>query len=404
MSFTDNLTPREIEIVEYLPATYDELTAAFGFGKSTGRDHISSMQRKGAPVEWRRVDIDSSTSKEFYVGERSPQNNTEKHQGKTSETKPYGDVHEKAAKTKRLNNVAEKLSKRLDSALNATSPAVSVEPLSDGGQEDVAIHVTDDHIGDKLEDEFGNTVFDTEIALERITHRITRTLEIIERQKQAGWEFHTVHYIMGGDIITGTGIYEGQSWEVEKNFNQQIDIATSIHFEQIKRLADEFEAVQVVCQTGNHGEIRISGSSGKANGDDIVYRMLDALVRASEYENITLIRNERTGYTNFDMRGHDAHLRHGQGAGEHIGTSAKKRDWRGWKLQHGFDIAYLGHYHIQGEDRVMEAPVLRSGSLKPSDDFEESIAEWSMPMSTIHGVSDDQPKTWSYAIQYEDSS
>jgi len=394
MNYKQNLTPRELEIIDFLPATHAQLSEAFGFGTSTSRDHIASIERKGAPVTSRRVEGENGVMKEFYMREKE-------HPTNQNETTGYGSVSKKAAKTKRLNNEAQSLSERLDKALNATAPAVSVEPLSSGGEEDVAIHVTDDHIGDLLEDEYGNEVFNSEVAIARIRHRVTRTLEIIERQEAAGWNFHTVHYIMGGDIITGSGIYEGQAWEVEHNFNEQIDIATSVHFDQIQRLAEKFEAVNVVCQTGNHGEIRISGSSQKANGDDIVYRMLDALVRASDYDNITFIRNDRTGYTNFQMRGHNAHLRHGQNAGEHIGTAAKKRDWRGWKLQHDFDVAYLGHYHIQGQDRVMEAPIIRSGSIKPPDDFEESISEWSMPMSTIHGVGDERPKTWSYDVQYD---
>ena len=421
MSFKQNLTPKELEIVEDFPLTYNEMTEAFGFGKSTARDHISSMERKGMPIGSRTVKRNGTRVKEFYVRENE-------HPTNQNETSEYGSTAKKAAKTKRLNNLAESLSKRLDKTLNATAPAVSIEPLSSGGDEDVVIHVTDDHIGDKLKDEFGNEKFNTKIAIARIRYRVTRTLEIIERQEAAGINFHTVHYVMGGDIITGSGIYEGQSWEVEKNFNEQIDIATSAHFDQIKRLAEKFEAVQVVCQTGNHGEIRISGSSEKANGDDIVYRMLDALVRASDYENITFIRNDSTGFTNFRLRcdkeadekraqeigydsvkelpeqertGFPAHIRHGQNSGEHIGTAAKKRDWRGWKDMHDFEIAYVGHYHIQGLDRVLGAPVIRSGSMKPSDDFEESISEWSMPMSTIHGVSDNRAKTWSYDIQYD---
>jgi hypothetical protein len=393
MNYKDNLTPREVEVVEFLPATHDQLSQAFGFGKSASRDHISSIERKGAPVSWRRVTDGGTEVKEYYIEEQGrPAHN---------DGREYGSVSQKAAKTKRLNNLAEDLTTRLDEALNATDPAVSTEPLSSGGEEDVAIHVTDDHIGDKLTDEFGEVAFNTEMAINRIKHRVTRTLEVVDRQRRAGWDFHTAHYLMGGDIITGSGIYDGQAWEVEKNFNQQLDIATSVHFDQIKRLSEEFDAVQVVCQTGNHGEIRISGSSEKANGDDIVYRMLDQLIRVSEMDNVTVLRNHSTGFTNFEMRGHDAHIRHGDNAGEHIGTAAKKRDWRGWKLMHEFDVAYLGHYHIQGQDRVMEAPVIRSGSIKPPDDFEESISEWSMPMSTIHGVSDSNPKTWSYDVGYD---
>lgn len=396
MNFEQNLTPREQQIVEFLPATHSELTDEFGFGASTSRDHTGSIERKGAPLNWRRVDRGDSQVKEYYIEEDArPEQN---------DTREYGSISKKASKTKRLNNVAQNLSERLDKALNATAPAVSVEPLSSGGEEDVAIHVTDDHIGDKLTDEFGKVAHDTETAVERIRHRVTRTLEIIERQEAAGWNFHTVHYLMGGDIITGAGIYEGQSWEVEKNLNEQIDIATSVHYDQIQRLSEKFEAVQVVCQTGNHGEIRITGSSEKANGDDILYRMLDQLVRVSEMENVTFIRNHATNFTNFTMRGHDALLRHGKDMKAQSETRAASDDLRGWKLMHEFDIMYAGHYHIQGQDRVMGAPLIRSGSLKPSDEFEERISEWSMPMSTVHGISDTHPKTWSYDVQYEPAS
>ena len=392
MNYEQNLTPTELEIIDYLPATYSALSEEFGFSESTARDHISSIERKGAPLAKRRIEGGKVEAYMRNVEKEHPTN-----QNRTTE---YGSTS-KATKTKRLNNAAGSLSRRLDKVLNATEPAISDVPLSEGGEEDVAIHVTDDHLGDVLEDEYGNEVFNTEIALERIDYRTKKTLELVERQRKAGWEFHTAHYLMGGDIITGSGIYLGQAWEMEMNLNEQIDVATQAHFEQIRILAEKFDAVQVVCQTGNHGEIRISGSSQQANGDDIVYRMLDALVRASEYDNITNIRNDRTGFTNFEMRGHRAHLRHGQNAAEHIGTAASKRDWRGWMLQHDFEIAYAGHYHTQGVDRVMNVPVIRSGSIKPPGDFEESISEWSMPGATIHGVSDSLPLTWLYDVQYQ---
>ncbi|AAL54960.1 metallo-dependent phosphatase domain protein [Halophage HF1] len=392
MSYQQNLTPTELDIIDYFPATYAALSDEFGFSESTARDHISSIERKGAPLAKRRID---GGKVEAYMRDVEKEHPTNQ-----NETREYGSTT-KATKTKRLNKTAGSLSRRLDKVLNNTEPAISAVPLSEGGEEDVVIHVTDDHIGDVLENEFGNEVFNTEIALERIRYRTQKTLELIERQRKAGWDFHTVHYVMGGDIITGSGIYRGQAWEVELNFNEQVDLAAQVHFEQIRTLAENFDAVQVVCQTGNHGEIRINGSSQKANGDDIVYRMLDAVVRASEYENITFIRNDRTGFTNFEIRGHKAHIRHGQNAAEHIGTSAAKRDWRGWLLQHDFDIAYAGHYHTQGVDRVMNVPVIRSGSIKPPGDFEESIAEWSMPGATIHGVSDSLPLTWLYDVQYQ---
>lgn len=395
MTYEQNLTPAELSIVEQLPATYSELSSYFGFSESTARDHIASIERKGAPLA-KRTD---GGVVEAYMRDKQKEHPTNQ-----NNTDSYGQTDSKTAKTKRLNKSSNKLSNRLDRILNASQPAVSTTQLSSGGEEDVAIHVTDDHIGDRLEDEFGNVRFDTQTSIDRIKQRVDETMKFIHRQREAGYDIHTAHYLMGGDIITGVGIYQGQAWEVEKNFNEQIDIATEVHLEQIRRLSEEFEAVQVVCQPGNHGEIRISGSSQKANGDDILYRMLDHLVRISDMENVTLIRNNRKGFTNFEMRGHNAHLRHGDNMKPQSETRAASDDLRGWKLQHKFDILYAGHFHTQGVGRVMGAPLVRSGSIKPPDDFEESISEWSMPASTVHGVTDDRPMTWSFDVSYESPS
>jgi hypothetical protein len=390
MDFTDSLSGKHREVAEYLPANYTEIADKFGIGESTARDHIRGIKQ--------HVDLDERVEDGktvFYPPGEIPEHPTNNNKNQRSS------IYGKQKITKRANKTLHDLNERLTRLLDRSQP-----PVADGGHpvnpnhEDVVIHVTDDHHGDVVTNEFGGDQFNPEISLERAEQRVDNVMSLVARQESAGYTFDTANYLMGGDIVTGAGIYEGQSHEVARNLNEQIDESAQVHLEQIRRLSERFPAVRVVCQTGNHGEIRVSGSSKEANADDILYRMLDLAVRESNMENVTFIRNDHTRFTNFEMRGHRAHLRHGDDSLEHIGTSAAKRRWRGWKLDHDFDVAYRGHYHQQSRDMVREAPVIMSGSIKPPSDFEESISEWSLPAATIHGVSDSQVVTWSFDVEF----
>lgn len=408
-----HLTPTQQEVAQFLPATYAEISERFGFTESSARDHISAIERSTAPLSNRQLD---GGTKEFFVEDPMTDRGVPENRSQINKTK----------KTRRANKHLRGLTNRLERLMEGTEPAYYDADL-DPSNETVVMHWTDDHVGDVVTDEFGEEIFNLEIAERRIRQRTQNAFRLVERQESAGYQFDEMVIGIGGDSVTGAGIYEGQAHEVEANLNEQIDLVVELYLEQIKRAAEKFPSVRVICQTGNHGEIRVSGSSQKANADDIVYRMLDIAVREGEYDNITFIRNEHTGYTNFRMRvdeeedrekaealglddvselpteyqsGHRAHLRHGDNCQEHIGTSASKRDWRGWKIDSGFDIAYRGHYHQPSQDYVREAPVIMSGSIKPPSDFEESISEWSMPSATIHGVSDNRPVTWSFDVDF----
>jgi len=61
-------------------------------------------------------------------------------------------------------------------------------------------------------------------------------------------------------------------------------------------------------------------------------------------------------------------------------------------LDHNFDVAYMGHYHISGRIPWDGPPVIVSPSPKPAGEFVETI-EGRLPgeyqgVATCHGVSD----------------
>lgn len=406
-------------------ATYDDITTAMDFGRSTARDHVTALKRDdGIPIGERVSRTDGKT-KEFYYrpDEQEHPTNETSHQ--------YTNTTDKAQITEDLNEQAQRMEQQLTALLAESQPAVA-----DGGlvetpsHEDVVIHATDDHVGDLTEDEFGEVTYSPVVWRERRRKTFDTCFDLVDRQESAGYTFDNLHLLLGGDMVTGEGIYPGQAHDLEWPLDKQVEECAKFYMEQIRRAAAKFEAVQVVVQSGNHGELRFSSASGGANADRLMYLMLDGMVRQSALDNVTFVRNNSTHFTNFEMRGHNGHLRHGNDSLEHIGTSSGKRRWFNWRDKHQFDVAYRGHFHMFQYDTLTRTyeeyqydddgniltdadgepitetktqmlPVIMTGSLKPPEEFEESIARWSQPAATIHGVSDDRPVTWFFPVEFE---
>lgn len=386
-----NLTPAQSNVYEQLPATVPEVAEALEVTESTVRDHLSAIDEE-VPI----VNRDNK----YY-----PANELRTIEVHPTNYNPRSNRNSKTAQTKAANQHLADLNDRLAQLLDSGVPA-----MADGGlaynpsNEDVVIHRSDDHIGAEVHDEFGNLMFDHKIAEERIASVTDSVMDLIDREEKADRQFDTAHLLLGGDTVTGENIFSHQPHEVSITLDMQIDLACELYFEQIQRLAYRFDSVQVVCQAGNHGELRANGMSQEANADRIVYMMLDRMVRMSDLDNVTFVRSGPTAFINFTMRNgmHRGHLRHGQNCPSHIGTASGKNKWRGWQIKHQFDVAYRGHYHEFKLEHVMNRPVLMSGSICPPSDYEESLSVWSEPAATVHGVTDEYPLAWIYPVQFGD--
>ena len=382
-------------------ASHQQIADELDISQSTARDHISNLRNEdGVPLGVRKVD----GVREFYYrpdAKEYPINPSE----------PTGELRSKAAVTKDAKEKVHELIQYLDRDLNGRAPAKPETPLSvRESHEDMVCHRSDDHIGAKYHDEFGNNTFDAEIGIQRVRTVSDKVFELKERQEAAGVNFDTFHLVMGGDHLDGIGIYSDQPFEQELSLPEQLTIASDVYMEFIDRASKEFESVQVVCQNGNHGELRGDGMGPDDNVDTAFFMTLDRRVRDRDYDNVKFVRSQADNFTNFPLRGnslndceHRAHLRHGQNSLEHIGTSAGKKRWLQWHNQHNFDIAYRGHYHTFKIERIAGSKVIQSGAIVPPSDFEESIAEWSEPAATVHGVSSSRPCTWLYPINFKDS-
>jgi len=427
MSTNTTLTATQQNVLTHLRddgSTYDKIADELDISKSTARDHVSSLRDAGVSIgdrfeDGRKIIYHRKAEQEHPV---------------TEATSRYVKTSTKAQTTEHLNDQARQMERRLTELLAHSQPAVADGGLvQEPSHEDVVVHATDDHVGDVTSDEFGNVTYDIDIWKDRRTETMDTCFRIVDRQESAGYTFDTLHLLLGGDMVTGEGVYPGQEHNLEMTLDEQVNECATFYMTQIRRAAEKFETVQVVCNSGNHGQLKFSSASDGANADRLLYLMLDGMVRESELENVTFIRNDSTHFTNFDMRGHRGHLRHGDDALEHIGTSSGKRRWFNWRDKHQFDVAYRGHFHmyqrdtltrtyeaaVRGENgkpvlkdedeeepeivtevRTENLPVIMSGSPKPPEEFEESIARWSQPCATIHGVSDERPVTWLFAVDF----
>jgi len=220
------------------------------------------------------------------------------------------------------------------------------------GNEDWITHMTDLHAGDRVRDDSGTVIYDTDELPAVIDYITSQSLKLADKH---GSEYDTGHLLWGGDFVTNEGIYEGQFEDLDAWLDEQHDALIEPLIRQIKSFAERFDSVQITCQVGNHGDHRASGTSKQANADLVLYKSIRNTVshlqeHAGILENVAFQIGEARPYKNFALRGGKllGHLRHGQHRRPQAETSARKKEWLSTLRQHNFDVAFAGHYHISG--------------------------------------------------------
>ena len=372
----DDLTNRERVIVSELEtgATLDELTDRLDERESIVTEHLRDLRRSG----WR-----------VYIDE------TAAHVGIESDA-PLRSSEHKGTRTRKANRWWELSHNALVRGYRALNPPTASLNATDGS-EDWLLHMTDLHAGDLVRDDEGNVVYSTDQLPSIIDYITERGLSLADKH---GSEYDAAHLLWGGDFVTNEGIYEGQFEDLDAWLDEQHESLIDPLIRQLKAFSERFETVQVVCQVGNHGKNRASGTSKQANADLILYKSVRNVVaqlcdRAGMLTNVNFVIGEARPYRNFSLRGGKlkGHLRHGQHRRPQAETSARDKEWTKTLLDHSFDVALMGHYHISGRIPWDGPPVIVSPSPKPAGEFVETIGG-RMPkdhqgVATAFGMSDD---------------
>lgn len=381
------LSQNQYTVRDQLPATTSELADTLGCKDTYVYDIISALKRKGYNIGQNDSDeyeVLGGSSEEITAGREAPT------------------ASEKSAITRKARKLLSELEHQLKQDLEGMEPATTEVP-TDLGDGDLVLHRTDDHFGEEITDPSGEVIYDSPITESRVRQYFESAREFLAEQRLIGRDVEVAHVLLGGDIVTNESIYEGQAHDIDENLSQQIDRASEVYLQEIRQLASEVSTVQVVCQAGNHGELRAPNSSTAANADDFLYMMLDKMLRESDVDNVQFVRSGSPYFVNFEVRDYRGHLRHGHDASlEHIGTSAGKQRWESWRGRHDFDVAFRGHYHMYKEEPIGDGiPVHMGGTPAPISDFEESRAINGAPKSAIHLATDTSPTEITRKVHFE---
>jgi DNA-binding CsgD family transcriptional regulator len=373
----EELTDRERVLVAELStgATLPELTERLDERESIVTEHLRDLRRSG----WR-----------VYVDE------TAGHVGIEQDGALRSSEH-KGTRTRKANRWWEQTHNALVRhyrGLETPSPALDATD----GAEDWVVHVTDLHAGDRVRNDAGEVVYSTAEIPDVVDYVTEQGLRLADKH---GSDYDTAHLLWGGDFVTNEGIYEGQFEDLDGWLDEQHESLIDPLLRQLKAFSDRFDRVQVVCQVGNHGDHRASGTSKQANADLILYKSIrNAVAQLHDHAdllgNVRFLIGEARPYKNFDLRGGalTGHLRHGQHRRPQAETSAREKEWTKTLLDHDFDVALMGHYHISGRIPWDGPPIIVSPSPKPAGEFVETVAGGRLPapeqgVATAFGVSDD---------------
>jgi hypothetical protein len=427
-----NLTDRQEEITNALPATVSDLADTFALTESTIRDHLHNAQERGAEISkhngqwhpdmdpWQSEPVadddpttDNLSERETYIlrnlqtgsyiDELADDLSTREsvitrhlrelrsqgwhiYRDETTQTVTIeGDLtlrssEHKGTRTRKANRWWEQRHNELVRDFRALDrPSADLSETT--GTEDWVHVVSDVHAGDEVwtPGPDPKQVYDIDTVQRCFRYDTQKSLELAEYH---GADYSSATLVWNGDFITNEGIYSGQFEDLDAWLDEQHDSLMEPMLEQVKAYAERFDTLQIVCQVGNHGENRASGTSRQANADLILFKSvrntIAALRKHSDHdlENVEFRIGQARPYVNFPLRGGKlrGHARHGQDRKPYAGTASGHDEWMTTLNAHSFDVALMGHHHISGEIPWSGPPIICTGSMKPPGDFVDRIA------------------------------
>lgn len=372
--------------------SYREIDEEYGINRHTMRYRFDTIQDK---VDGHTIEEGSTNtgSKEFYYKPPNEEQRIGREPNHVEEKR--ASTKTKQAVTREVSQYMEELEQEIKGYRKQVEPPKWDSPQTNReGNQDLIIHETDPHFGDVVKNQYGETIYNSEIAEQQTRHKFDEVHNILDSREEQGVEFDTAHLLLGGDLVTNEAIYDSQPHHIDEHIRDQLNRATAVYMDEVERLADRMEEVQIVAQSGNHGENRVKGSSKHNNADDFLYDRMEMLLEQSDYDNINFIRSDRTDSVTFNFRSHKGYLTHGQNRLQHIGTSSPQSDWLSIKDKYRFDLGFRGHYHEHKVEPVNDAKVIETPSRKPAGDFEDSLGVYGEPFDAVYGSSDEQALEW----------
>lgn len=248
--------------------------------------------------------------------------------------------------------------------------------------------------------------YNTDVMRERIMRYCDKATELTEIQRA----HHPVRHatiMLGGDLIEGLFQYPTQPFEIDQTIFGQWATASRLVADVIRRALSVYEHVTVVGEWGNHGRIgnRRSVVPRADNFDRMIYEHARALV-ADELGKRLVWQDCPGGVQHVEIGAYRALLIHGDefGRNGHVARATmvnKINQWKAGAWDWPFRDAYVGHYHVHGEEVLADGigAVYWTGSSEGDSGYaKENIAAGSRPTQRLHFI---EPADGHVTAQYK---
>lgn len=256
------------------------------------------------------------------------------------------------AKTEDLVNAVYRAAHEAASSIEIRPVKIPTKDPRKSKDEEVAIAILSDWQLAKV-----TPTYNSQICEERVELYIEKVIKLTKIQR-ADHPVRKVHVFLVGDMVEGELIFPGQAHKIDASLYRQVCVdGPRITCNAIRRLATEFEEVQIDSVIGNHGAI--GGRSRKdmhpeSNADLMMYTICKELL-ANENRikfNVPFVKGERSWYSIVTIGNYRFFLFHsnqmsggGFGGLPHYGFARAINNWASGVIPGGFDFAIAGHWH-----------------------------------------------------------
>jgi len=300
---------------------------------------------------------------------------------------------QKSAQTAKLRDLSNQILSSLKEVRNEIPRTSSVSvKRKDTEKESLVVCFSDNHFGRIIKDDDGETIYNFQIAAERVAKTPELLIEMLTKEQRNNID--EVIVLMVGDHVDGEGVFPAQEMLLEDHVAEQCKRCVRAFWLAIKAFRKIFPMVRVITCRGNHGR---GGVSPDSNWDVVLYQQLELLIDLEGDPNLT-IKNKYGEFNTVDVRGWKGMIRHK--APQQSSTAAGAIKFAGWQGIHNWDFFVFGHFHNWGVMNWCGKPIIKNGSAMGADDYSETLAVSDGPVQVAFTVSEDHAVKAMYPVYY----
>ena len=313
------------------------------------------------------------------------------------EDEEYSDITFEVTK-KRIKDAQDAISGYYDMVRKARKDTEEIKTSKikyEKDNETLLLLNSDWHIGKKVLDEYGNEVYNTNLAQDRL-QKFYQNLRKLIKHITNSVNIDEIVICNIGDIVDGESIYEGQIFHIDEYLSKQVEIATREKIKQVEILQNDFGVpIREEFVVGNHGKGH-SNYEGMTNFDSLVHLNLGLIRDISKNKDWIINGGHIQKDKMIDVRGHRVLMRHW--APSQVETSAAFKRYSGWLNIYKYDAMLTAHFHSPKVSYFQQRPIIRNGCIMGDDEYSRELGYTAKPCQIVMGVSDKRLPTFLYTL------